>query len=151
MLTGIVVATYFLTKQKQRTPEELAQIALNGEASDTERQKAALELGQVGKGNEQLLQQVLVESQTPEVKAAAIEAIGELKHWESMPKLLDALDDPSPLVRGRAAAIATSMLGIDFGFRAGDPPDKRALAIKGMKRLYQDMLNSPSPARKDRP
>ena len=54
----------------------------------------------------------------PEAKALAADSLGKNRVWEAMPKLVDALEDPSPVVRGRAYAAVRKILGLDYGFRA---------------------------------
>ena len=64
------------------------------------------------------------------VRAAAVQAIGLMRAWDHRDAAIHALDDPSPRVRGRAAAAVRSMIGRDFGFRANDPAAKRKAAIQ---------------------
>jgi hypothetical protein len=71
------------------------------------------------------LRRELAEGQAPDVRAAAADALGAMKDLESMPLLLDAMEDPDARVRGRAGAAVRRILGADFFFRAEDPPDRR--------------------------
>ena len=64
------------------------------------------------------------------VRAAAVQAIGLMRAWKHRDAAILALDDPSPRVRGRAAAAVRSMIGRDFGFRANDSEADRKAAIK---------------------
>ena len=47
------------------------------------------------------------------------------------------MEDDDPLVRGRAGAAARQIMGVDFHFRANDPPEKRAKALAAIKSEYQ--------------
>jgi HEAT repeat protein len=125
------------------TPEELVQKAEDA-PTGTEREKAVLDLATTGPSAEDQLRRLLVESKKPEVRAAAIEGLNSLSAWNSMPQILQALEDPSVQVRGRAGAAATRMLGIDFLYRAEDPPEQRAKAVKGMRSCYSQMQKAAS-------
>jgi HEAT repeat protein len=70
------------------------------------------------------------------VRAAAASSLGRLEAYGAMPALVKALEDPSPIVRGRAAAAVKNILQIDLGYRAGDPPEKRAAAIARINLFY---------------
>ncbi len=72
------------------------------------------------------LRRELVEGDSAAVRAAAADGLGTRRDVESMPALLDAMEDADALVRGRAGAAVQKILGADFFFRADDPPDKRA-------------------------
>ena len=83
------------------------------------------------KRDAEMLAQVARKAQeAPQVRAAALQALGKLRAWDQRHAAIDALSDASPLVRGQAAAAIRSMTGRDFHFRANDPPEKRAIAIR---------------------
>jgi len=79
----------------------------------------------------------LQESNSPVKRAQAAARLGAIRDLESMPVLLDALEDPSPVVRGRAGASIVAILHADFYFRANDPPEKRRKAIKKIRDHWQ--------------
>lgn len=120
---------------------EQALIASTAEA----REKAALDLARYGPGSEPHMRRVLAESQQPSVKAAVIQGLASLGDWESMPQLIDVLDDPDAQVQGRAEAAVTTLLGKDFFFRpAGEPLDREG-AVRAARAEYDRIRNSPSP------
>jgi len=75
-------------------------------------------------------------SQGPGVRAAAAGSLGKLNDYSAMPALLHALEDPDPLVRGRAYTAVRRIIQLDVGYRANDPPAKRAKAIARLRKLY---------------
>jgi len=79
----------------------------------------------------------------PEERAQAIFRLAKSNDWSSVETLIDQLDDPSPLIRGRAAAAVRHILGTDFYFRAEDPPPKRKTAIDGIRRYWQSRKDNP--------
>ena len=83
------------------------------------------------------LMKVLADHQEPEkVRAAAAKALGRLRVFEAAPALINALADRSQLVRARACAAFRQLAGADFGFRAGDPPQRRREAISKIRDFY---------------
>lgn len=90
------------------------------------------------KGNAEMLATVVRDRQEdPHVRAAAVQAIGELRAWKYRHAALDVLDDPSPLVRGRAAAALHRMTGRNFGFRANATPQERAVIVALMRKMLR--------------
>lgn len=77
------------------------------------------------------------EREQPNVRAAAARALGRLQLWDGMPALVEALEHPDPLVRGRAGAAIRKMLGRDYLFRANDPLEKRREAIANIRRDWR--------------
>ena len=96
------------------------------------REAGMIGVGRLGDKQEAaMLSRVVDDSGEDEhVRAAAVQSIGLMRAWSHRDAAIRALDDPSPRVRGRAAAAVRSMIGRDFGFRANDPPAKRKAAIK---------------------
>ncbi len=68
-----------------------------------------------------LLARSLKTDPNPDVQASAALALGRLRHWESGPDLIDALDSPSPIVRTQAAAAIDKITQVMWGFHANDP------------------------------
>lgn len=78
-----------------------------------------------------------------ERRAQAIYLIAKAKDWDSVETLIAQLDDPSPLVRGRAAAAIRLILGTDFEYRAEDDQNKRTASIDGIRRYWQSRKSNP--------
>lgn len=129
---------YFRDPHGFRSPSALERIALNDGDAAT-RQKAALELARHPDKPLPHLRSVFQQSQDAAVKAAVALGLGRLKDWESMPELLNALDSESAQLRANAALAVNKMLGIDYKFRADDPPQRRAAKIKTMRQMYEAM------------
>ena len=124
------------------TPEELAAQALTGDNAIVQT-RAAAQLSTQGATPQ--LRVVMAQTRDPEVRATAAQALGDLEDFQSVPELLRLCDDPSALVRGRAGSALTNILGMDFFFKADDPPKQRAAAIESMRRAYDQMRRSPPP------
>lgn len=74
----------------------------------------------------------------PEVLAPLVQATMKTRDHRSMPTLIELLEHPDPLVRGRAGAAIQKILGADFGYRANDPPQQRAKIVELIKQDYQN-------------
>lgn len=82
------------------------------------------------------LRTMLREGKTPQERAAGAAGLGDRRDAESTPMLLDAMQDQSALVRGRAGVAVKKILGADFFFRAEDPPEKRHEVIQRYRDLW---------------
>jgi hypothetical protein len=60
-----------------------------------------------------------------------------------MPKLLDGLLSEDPSIRLASQAAAERLMGVRFGYRAGDPPEERAAAAKRMRDHWERLKNMP--------
>jgi hypothetical protein len=109
------------------SPQALARNALEAAGTD-ERELAAVELARVANNSQlpasvraeatQHLRAVLTESQSPPVRAACIQGLASRWDYDSMPAPVDALDDPSDLVRtGAAVAFRADALRRPWQFR----------------------------------
>jgi type II secretory pathway pseudopilin PulG len=75
-------------------------------------------------------------SPTVDQLSEAEDALWQLNSIDEMALIdvvFESLDDKNPVVRGRAGAVARQLLGVDFGFRAELPADKRTAIITRMK------------------
>jgi HEAT repeat protein len=128
----------FLGGCGERSVESLTEIALNG--SSAEQQKAAAELSERGPAAILPFRRILAESKSPDVRAIAIQSLGVLGDVQSMPALLDAMDDPDPQIRSRAGVAASRLLRVDYYFRTEDPPARRKAIIAQMREAYDHLL-----------
>jgi HEAT repeat protein len=135
---------YVLSGERLPSPEVLAQTALAG-GSDAEKEKAALDLARSGEGAREHLRRVMAESNNPDVKAATVQGLGELRDEESVAAIIKLLNDPSEKVRGRAGVAVGNILGIDFRFRPDAPPAEREKVIKSVQKAYDDYRKNPPP------
>ena len=85
---------------------------------------------------------VLIESETPEIRAAAAAGLGNSRDLESTPELLDAMEDGSVLVRETAAQAIGRLLGWNHDFRADDPLEKRQETIAQYRERWITFQNS---------
>ena len=139
---GALAWVYWPRSNRAATPEQLAEQALNGE-NLTVQTRAAAQLSTQGAAPQ--LRQIIAQTRNSEVRATAAQALGDLADFQSVPELLRLCDDPSPLVRGRAGAAVTNIIGMDFFFKADDPPEQRKAAIESMRRAYEQMRRSLPP------
>jgi HEAT repeat protein len=120
-------------------PEDLRHIRAAAKAEDEEVRVAAITaLGGVGsEADVDLLVENLANKQEGKrLRAAAALSLGQLDRFRAVPALIEALEDPSPLVRGRAYAAIRKIYQLDVGFRANDEPAKRQAAIVRIRQLY---------------
>ena len=141
---GALAWVYWPRSERANTPEQLAQQALSGD-NPIVQQMAASQLSNHRHAAAPQLRQVLKEARHPDVRAAAAQGLGDVQDFQSVPELLRLCDDPSPLVRGRAGAAVTNIIGMDFFFKADDPPEQRKAVIESMRRAYEQMRRHPPP------
>jgi HEAT repeat protein len=122
----------------ERSVETLTDVALNGPVN--EREKAALELGGRGPSAIVPFRRIMAESKLPDIRAIAIQSLGNLGDLQSIPALFDAMDDADPQIRSRAGVAATKLLQTDYHFRTEDPPAKRKAIIAQMRSAYDQLV-----------
>ncbi len=152
IVAGIVLfvtLAYFawgwLSEEQPQTPQQLTQQALEAEGP-VEREMAVARLAQLpttGQKASVHLRQVLQKSDLPSVRATAIQGLASEGDYDSLDVIIAALNDPDPLVRGRACAAVEDMLGMRFDMRHDDPIEKRKIKIKLVIDAWQNMQNSP--------
>jgi uncharacterized protein (UPF0147 family) len=141
--------------QQAPSPTDLAQEALQA-ATAEDQEAAAVKLAEVANDPQldrqvcdearQALRRVLKESSAPTVRAACIQGLSSQWDYESMPAFIDALDDPSEVVRGSAAVALERMMSVTLkGFRYDyrDPPAARAAAVKRIREYWDQTRESP--------
>ena len=109
-----------------------------------EQEKAVLELTELGTPALKHLQRVLAESQTDRVRAAAIQGLASQRDYDSMPVLLDAMADPSVVIRVRAGAAVQKLLGVKVDFRANASPTEQEKAVAILRREWERMRSLPN-------
>ena len=154
-LSGALAALLIIPGcQGPPSPAELAQKALEA-PSDEEQELAAVALSQLASDKERKpqlreearehLRSVLAKSQSPPVRLACIRGLASEWDYQSMPVLLDALDDESDLVRGDAAMAVERMMSVDlqvFGYMYKDPPARREAASKRLRAHWEEWRKS---------
>ena len=104
------------------------------------REKAALALGRAaGVEHSAPLAKAAGSDPSARVRASAVTALGRMHAYTEMQTLLAALEDEDVDVRRRANAAIRRVLGVSFGFRANDPPEKRRRAIATIRRQWPQL------------
>ncbi len=119
-----------VTRMAQRPkPEYLSALKKAARSSDEAiREPAMVGLGRLGENSDpQPLMTSLANDESAAVRIAAATALGNLRHWEAGPILIDALEDPDPRVRSQAGASLDKIIGVKLGFRATDPKRDRVI------------------------
>ena len=80
-----------------------------------------------------LIVDLLAKETEPNVRAAGFQAAGGLLIWDAMPILVASLRDENRWVRLQAAKAIQKILGVNHGFNADDPVDKREKVIKSIE------------------
>jgi hypothetical protein len=123
--------------------QQLAAVESGGQPRGAEQQSAAVELVRLGAPALPQMRQVFHESQSRDVRAQMILGLAQQWDLDSMPAFLEAMDDPSPLIRGRAAMAVKKILTTVGDYRADDPPEKRRLALQAVRKRWDEMRASP--------
>ena len=141
LIAVIVYVWMFLPRDSTRSPRELGELALKA-PSPEERERAAVELSEHGSAARDELRQALRQGDSVGVRAAAIQGLGVAYDYESVDDLFRALEDESPLIRGRAGVALQKMIGADVGYKANDPPAERAKKVAYLRHLWERMRGS---------
>jgi len=139
---AVVYGWSLVFKERMLSADELAELALTA-SSPGEQEEAAAKLVALGKPAQPQMKRVLGESKTPSVRAAMIAELASEYAYDTMPTMLDALDDQSLIVRVRALGAMDRMLQFKFGYQAEDPPEKRRAAIKAYRDLWEKVKDKP--------
>jgi HEAT repeat protein len=123
---------------RQPTAQELVEQCL-GQGSDDERVRAAVALSRHPDASPEMLVLVAQEGRTDGVRAAAIQGLGQLRDVDSLPFLIDWMEDDALLVRGRAGVAADQVLGMRFGFKAGESAKQRARSIMAYRNFWAEL------------
>lgn len=75
-------------------------------------------------------------NEAPEVRAVAAERLGEMRYWDAGPAIIDAMEDPSLLLRARAGAALRRIIVVDLDFRADDSVSRRQERIGKIRELW---------------
>ena len=71
------------------------------------------------------------------LRAAAAQRLGRLRVKESLPQLVEMMEDESLLVRGRAGVAVQQILGVGIHFKANAPAQERAKVVGELRRLVE--------------
>ena len=116
--------------------DKLAQQALT--ASPQEQTRAAATLVSLPEAaRREPLRRVIKESTSPPVLSTAILGLAGQWDYDSMPRMMELLDNPSPEVRAAAGSAAQRMMSVDYGFHANDPPEKREIAAAQLRKQWE--------------
>ena len=144
VLVMVAVAVFSLLGESEEPldpPAVVERRLTTGETKDT-KIKAARDLVRHGTRARMEIRRAVQqhEQYEPEVLAPLLQATMKTRDYRSMPELLELLEHEDPIVRGRAGAAVKKILGADLGFRAYDPPDKRAETIAKIRADYEVAL-----------
>jgi hypothetical protein len=142
----MVAAGYYawtcLRTPRSLSAEQLAEIALTGETLK-DKEVAGAALIRMGEPALAQMQRVFRESKTAEVRGQMITGLVQLWDLDSMPAFLAALDDPSPIIRGRADGAVRRVITDGCGYRPEDTPEQRRPAVDKLRGQWDRIRNSP--------
>lgn len=88
-------------------------------------------------GDPALLLKVLANaSEREEVRAAAAEGLGEMRHIDAGPALMRAMEGPSRVVRAASGVALWKIMKMHYGFRAGDSLANRQRVMQVIRREW---------------
>jgi len=133
----VVLAVYFWPEDTPDPPEVLYQRIMESESVEV-RAEAAEDMVWHGENARGVVGEALsrYESREPEVVVPLIQAVQKARDHKSIPQLFKLMEDPDPRIRGKAGAAVRKITGADYGFRAGDPPEKRAEVLRAIRETY---------------
>jgi hypothetical protein len=151
VLLAAVVAFYawrhFAARETLDSPQELAAQALGGGKPEEQELACARLVALAAKLNKsesrnparEPMVQVYKESKRANVRATALQGLASIWDYDSMPLMLDALDDESVEVRAAAGQAVAVLLSLDPAqFDAVAAPEDRQTAVKGLRDKWQE-------------
>jgi hypothetical protein len=82
------------------------------------------------------LRRMFNEGESPEQRGLGAAGLGERRDVASMPALLDAMEDESPVLRGHASIAVRKILGADYFFDPEAPPAARQEVVARYRSLW---------------
>lgn len=135
------------------TPPVATSAATFENATPQEREQKAVELarqikrpilkGGVTLETTEFLRTVLQESDDPRVRAAIIAGLAKARDADSVPQLLDAMEDETLEVRKLAGSALERTCGFPNLFKADAPLEQRREVIARYRKLWDDIVNAP--------
>jgi len=140
LILAVILAVSFWPKGVPDPPEVLEERIVSGESVE-QRAQAARDMIYHGEEARGYAGEALsrYERSEPEVLVPLVQSVQKARDWRSIPRLFELMEHPDPLIRGKAGAAASKIMGADYFFRANDPPEKRAEALALMKTIYGNM------------
>lgn len=140
LILVVILAVSFWPEGVPDPPEVLEERIVSGETVE-QRAEAARDMIYHGEAARGYAGEALsrYERSEPEVLVPLVQSVQKARDWRSIPRLFELMEHPDPLIRGKAGAAASKIMGADYFFRANDPPEKRAEALARMKEIYANM------------
>ena len=143
----LIFAWRLWSREPSLTPDQLADIALNGATVD-ERTKAAVVLADYGEAALPSLRSVVKESDVEAVQSVCLQGLAKQWDYESMDLFLDLAETGPPRVRGRAAQVFMRMTGRQRPFQASAPEPHRSLLVSHMRADWKQ-IQAATPAEQE--
>lgn len=146
LITSVRAVFYFLDDDDaellQIPPEQLVeQIMSPTDDMDHEQQvRAAQQLARYGNKALPQIRRVFTTNSNREIRGHMMDGLGKARDVESVPQLMDAMRSEDRLLRGRANAAVNKIFKADFHFSADDSPERRAMIIALIDKLYRGAL-----------
>lgn len=143
VLAVVYGVRYFLADSRRTLPEKAAAKVVNGPVSATDPQAVAAIMTLPPEARREPLRKLIQENAPPAAVSTALVGLAAQWDYDSMPRTLELLDDPSPEVRAAAGCAAQRLMSVDFGFRGADSPEKRAAAAERLRKHWEWFKDSP--------
>ena len=142
IIVGVVVWQVWPERVEPLEPPPVLAQTLDSSASTEQKVKAANDFVRHGPAARMEVRSAITQHSRyePEVVAPLVQATMKNRDYRSVPSLIELLDHPDPLVRGRAGTAITKILGADVGYRANMPEAERKKMIEAIKFTYQESL-----------
>jgi hypothetical protein len=148
LLLAVVGARFWWTWQRAESLEEMTHAALEGsDPQDADYQeKAAARLvmraGQLPKTGprnaaQPYLTRLLMESKNPAVRAEGMRGLSQIRDYQSVPTMLELLNDPSPQVRRAAGLAIEGLIQAARKFNADATPEERKKEIEQLRAMWK--------------
>jgi len=134
---ALVYGIRFFGGNRPVSADELAQQALSDPVLKQQQQAVAALVTLPQAARREPLQRLIKESTSPQVLSTAVLGLAGQWDYDSMPRMLELLDDPSPDVRTAAGSAVQRMMSVEYGFRGTDSPEKREAAAARLRKQWE--------------
>lgn len=137
----LVYGCQYIDWETKRLPDELVQVALNGESLE-EKELAAAELTEYGEEAKTHMREVVAASGDPSVRAMCIHGLALIYDYESIDIMLAGLEDDSDIVQGRCVLAIRKLIGRSFHFDPSMTDADKKERIERIRQEWEDIRDS---------
>ena len=141
LLVATVYGCRYIDWDTKRSPDVLADVALNGSTPE-EREFAAAELTEYGEDAKQYMRDTLAKSSDDNVKAISIQGLANVYDYDSIDIMLAGLESESSVIQGASLVAVRKLIGRSFHFDPNMSQAARTKRIEEIRKEWESIRDS---------